>query len=357
MSKFITRRDFLKLGAVSLGALGAIAAGTPFPWPKDGAEYPTGLVGRVAVHSISVFSEPDAESETVGYRFFNDLLNIYYEVESDKKPKSNPLWYRVWGGYVHSGYIQRAKVRFNTPLSTVSEAGQLVEVTVPYTQVYRYDRWDGWQPKNTLYYMTTHWAVGIDRGPDGQPWYRLFDELLRIEYHAPAIHFRAYSDEEIAPLSPDVPWEAKRIQVSLGRQILTAYEYDQIVLETSISSGLPWPVREGQIPTATPTGKFNVQSKMPSKHMGDGQLTGSPDAYTLPGVPWTVFFLTPPGYAFHGTFWHNNFGTQMSHGCVNMRTEEARWLFRWTDPKFQYPLKDRGGWERNGYGTQISITA
>ena len=51
-----------------------------------------------------------------------------------------------------------------------------------------------------------------------------------------------------------------------------------------------------------------------------------PDYY-LPQVPYTMYFYK--GYAIHGTYWHNNFGHPMSHGCVNMRTDDAAWLFNW----------------------------
>ena len=49
--------------------------------------------------------------------------------------------------------------------------------------------------------------------------------------------------------------------------------------------------------------------------------------YNLPNVPWTMYFHG--GYAIHGTYWHNNFGRPMSHGCVNMKTPEAKILFQW----------------------------
>jgi lipoprotein-anchoring transpeptidase ErfK/SrfK len=62
-----------------------------------------------------------------------------------------------------------------------------------------------------------------------------------------------------------------------------------------------------------------------------GNLLADADGYVLPGVPWTSFF-TEVGHAFHGTYWHENFGAPMSHGCVNMRTSEANWIFRWTMP-------------------------
>jgi lipoprotein-anchoring transpeptidase ErfK/SrfK len=191
--------------------------------------------------------------------------------------------------------------------------------------------------------------MGVDAGPDGEPWYRIRDELLDIDYFAPATHFRPIQPEEISPISPEVPFSKKRIDVNLGRQELTAYENENVVLFTKISSGIPSAVPEGVVPTKTPTGKFNVQVKMPSKHMGDGNLTSDINAYELPGVPWVTFFAEH-GVAFHGTYWHMNFGTVMSHGCVNMRTDEALWLYRWTLPAIH--IQD---WDKRGYGTQISV--
>jgi lipoprotein-anchoring transpeptidase ErfK/SrfK len=47
--------------------------------------------------------------------------------------------------------------------------------------------------------------------------------------------------------------------------------------------------------------------------------------YYLPNVPYTMYFYR--GYAIHGTYWHHNFGTPMSHGCVNMYTPDAEWMF------------------------------
>jgi lipoprotein-anchoring transpeptidase ErfK/SrfK len=51
--------------------------------------------------------------------------------------------------------------------------------------------------------------------------------------------------------------------------------------------------------------------------------------YDLHNVPYTMYFYK--GYGLHGTYWHNNFGTPMSHGCVNMPTEEAKWAYYWAD--------------------------
>jgi hypothetical protein len=212
-----------------------------------------------------------------------------------------------------------------------------------------------WQQLYRLYYTTVHWVKGIDEGPDGQPWYRVLDELLDITYTVPASHLRLIPDAEIAPLSPEVPFERKRIEVSLSRQMLTCYEDDKVVLDTAISSGLDIGLPEANgISTATPLGKFNIQVKMPSKHMGDGNLAASIDAYELPGVPWNCFF-TNQGHAFHGTYWHDDFGTPLSHGCVNMRTEEAKWLFRWTLPLAPADQIDPLKLDRKGFGTAVKI--
>ncbi len=365
MNKNISRRDFFKLGALALGSLAfstdtfrqiASPSGQPvynlFPLPQDELSNAGEKLGRVAYKSISLFQEPNVDSKQIGYKFIDEIFNIYYELSPSSGPEWNPLWYRVWGGYLHSAHIQQVKMHFNKPLESMPKRKhQLCEVTVPFTQIYQFTKEKGWQPKNRLYYETTHWAVGIDEGPDKQPWYRLYDELLETEYHVPAIHLRPVPDEELTPLSPDVSPGDKRIEVSLQWQTLTAYEKGQVVFETRISSGIP----SGDIPptgTTTPAGDWNIFSKMPTKHMGDGLLTGAPDVYTLPGVPWTMFFH-PTGVAFHGAYWHNNYGVPMSHGCVNMRPKDAKWLFRWTTPVWS--PDDEKFWEKNGNGTAVHV--
>jgi len=84
--------------------------------------------------------------------------------------------------------------------------------------------------------------------------------------------------------------------------------------------------------------------------MGNGNLFAEIDDYELSGVPWTSFF-TESGVAFHGTYWHDNFGTPMSHGCINMRIDEAKWVFRWTRPIYK---SDRIS--TTGHGKRVLIT-
>ena len=138
--------------------------------------------------------------------------------------------------------FRRSKPVLNEPLPTVPETGVLTEITVPYAQAYRYTSFYGWQPIYRLYYGSTHWIIGIDPGPDGQPWYRIRDELLSSKgenYHAPAIQMRYIPPEEYSPLSTDIPATDKSIDVDLSMQTLTAYEGSTEVFKTRISSGLP----------------------------------------------------------------------------------------------------------------------
>lgn len=344
----ISRRDFLKLGATALGSV-AFSPFIPF-WD----EFNDGEIVRVAATSVSVYRKPDDTSLIVSQHYRDEIVNVYAEVKAEK-PVYNPIWYRVWGGYMHRARLQKVKYLYNQPLYTITGKGRLAEVTVPYTQAMRYTSYEGWQPLYRLYYETTHWIVGIDEGPDGQPWYRLLDELLEINYHVPAIHLRPIPDEEWLPISPEIPFEKKRIEVALERQTLTAYENDHVIFETKISSGLAGLPSNNGLPTATPRGRFNIQSKYPSKHMGDGSLASDIEAYELVGVPWTSFF-TETGYAFHGTYWHDNFGVPMSRGCVNMRPKDALWLFRWVlplSPPAEFEVPDKV--DRKGYGTVVVI--
>ncbi len=112
-----------------------------------------------------------------------------------------------------------------------------------------------------------------------------------------------------------LPLDEKWIEVNLTTQTLYAWDGQELVFETLISSG-----RTG---TATRQGKFRIQTKYVSQTMaGPG--------YYLPNVTWVQYFVG--AMAFHTAYWHNNFGNPMSHGCVNMRAEDAEWLFSWTEP-------------------------
>lgn len=343
----LSRRDFLKVSGAFLGGL----ALSPF-MPALRAFEDVALV-RITTAELPVYAEPSFDALVVGVRRRDELVQVYREVVAEA-PVWNPVWYRVWGsaqsaGYIHRAFTQRTRIRLNTALSTEQLGGKrLGEVTVPYTQSLRWER-GSWVEQYRLYYESVHWVVGVEDGPDGDRWYRIQDELLEVEYIVPAAHLRIISDEELAPITPEIPLEKKRIEVDRRTQTLTAYEYDQPVFTTRVSTGMLYGPAVNGIPTRTPAGEFRIDPKMPTKHMGDGSLASSLDAYELVGVPWCCFF-TEEGHAFHGAWWHDNFGKEMSHGCVNMRSREAKWLYLWALPRH---VNDRKF--NPGYGTLVRI--
>lgn len=119
----------------------------------------------------------------------------------------------------------------------------------------------------------------------------------------------------------------KRIEVDLTHQKVYAFEGQTKVYEFIVSTG-KW----GQ----TPTGEFRIWAKVKSQLMkGGNKDLGT--YYYLPNVPWVMFYYNEStakmrGFSFHGAYWHNNFGAPMSHGCINMKIDEAKVLYDWATP-------------------------
>lgn len=142
----------------------------------------------------------------------------------------------------------------------------------------------------------------------------------------------------------------KRIEVYLTHQRLQAFEGNRKIFEFPVSTGKWGP---------TPTGEFRIWVKVRSQLMSGGNKDDS-TYYYLPNVPYVMFFYNnivdkSRGFSLHGTYWHNNFGHPMSHGCVNMRTEDVAQLYEWADP----PVLDAKSWSvfaaENNPGTKIII--
>jgi hypothetical protein len=348
----ITRREFLQLSALGLGSLAFRPLSNTLPELSNritSQTDTTDTLARIAVTSLSVYSQPWDKSKILYQRHRDELVHLYYKVVSDKGPDWNPVWYRVWGGYIHSNHLQLVSIRHNPVASSIRVEGQVAEVTVPFIQPMINKGKDVWEANYPLYYQSVHWVVAIVEGPDGTPWYRIKEPWDGRTYDAPAYAMRLIPDEELTPLSPEVLPEKKRIEVSISKQVLTAYEGDKVVLQTKVSTGLNRNGKPGDISWNTPAGDWRIASKMPSQHMGNGNITSDVEAYELLGVPWVCYFHTN-GNATHGTYWHTNFGNQMSHGCVNMRTQDALWVFRWSTPVWS-----PGTREQKGYGTKLSV--
>jgi len=359
MYRALSRRDFLKLGGLSLAGL-AFRGFSPEITGFDDAD-----IVRVATDSWSVYSAPSLESTITSTWYRDDLIHIYKSITAPQptpepdKPVSvnpNPVWYRVWGGYMWRARLQRVRTIYNTPLTTIpaaaipGERGVLGEVTVPWTNPWRYSRAYGWEQLEwRMYFESVHWVDAVDDGPPDigwykGAWYRIWDNIASFAYYVPATHLRPILPETYSAISPDVPWDKKRIDVNLSAQTVTAYEYDDVVFKTTISSGIP------TSETTTHAGKFDIIWKKPSEHMGEANVYAAVDDYNLAGVPWTSYF-TGDGQAFHGAYWHDNYGSPMSHGCINMRPSEALWLYRWVTPV----NADNSYTTKPGHGTPVDV--
>jgi lipoprotein-anchoring transpeptidase ErfK/SrfK len=152
----------------------------------------------------------------------------------------------------------------------------------------------------------------------GTAWYNIWDERNKEYYQVQAAHLRPIGAEEVAPISPGAA--GKEIRIDLQRQRLVCYEGQRPVFTTRIATG--------SFEGTTPIGTHVIERKTPSRHMASN-LEGN--AFDLPGVPW-VCYIAWTGVSIHGTYWHHNYGTPQSHGCINLTPEAALWVYRWTDP-------------------------
>jgi lipoprotein-anchoring transpeptidase ErfK/SrfK len=332
-----SRREFLKLG--SLGIVGLFSQ----PLQKFRDIYPD-LSGRVAELKSTVYDRPSLDGKQVKLYWRDMILPITEVTVGDLEPQHNRIWYRVGGeGFVHSGSIQPVRTQLNQPIADIPFGGTLVEVTVPYTDVH-------WGPgKNNLfayrfYYKTTHWATALVHDNQGNPWYRILEDKWDLTFYAPAKHLRVIPQEELTPLSPDIPASEKRLEVRLGNQLMIAYELDRPVFMARVASGAEF--SNGRF--LTPIGRHETYHKRPSRHMAAGDLASN--GYDLPGVPW-ICYINEKGVAFHGTYWHNDYGRPRSHGCINLTPTAAKWIYRWTLPSVP-PNEDK---VYKKYGTRVDV--
>jgi L,D-transpeptidase catalytic domain len=169
-------------------------------------------------------------------------------------------------------------------------------------------------------------------------WYKIvFDEWLRYperltsNWYVSADHVEILYDEGVQHHNGTAT-TTKRIVVDRSEQRLYAYDGDELFMETSISTGHEL--------TPTPRGTFTIFKKMPSRYMqGPLPYIAVSKYYDLPGVPWNMYF-TQEGAIIHGAYWHNNFGSRYSSGCVNMRPAEARMIYGWADLGTPVTIRD-----------------
>lgn len=325
----LSRRDFLKLaGAGALGLwlseLGLDAALAAPPTAQ----------GRVAYPTLPLFNEPSLESKKLTQFKRDTLIPLTEKIMGEDRGAYNPYWYRVGNeGYVYSGGVQPVENIINEPIMDIPN-GVAAEVTVPFVDAH-YGTGKLYKRGYRLYYQTTHWIIEAREGDDGQIWYFIYDDRFKIYYWVPAYSMRIIPAEEMSPLSQDVPIEEKLIVVGLKEQRMFAFEGAELAFTARISTGRRY--------TPTPEGEFKTFHKRSTRHMSSG--------YDLVGVPWCTF-ITENGVAFHGTYWHDDYGIPHSHGCINLPSKMAQKVFRWTAPVLP---PERRFLYKPGMGTAVRI--
>lgn len=337
----LSRRDFLKLSGLGLAGLLAPPLNFDFDDPFASQQ------GRVTTRIVWVYNQPSTTADKVRFYQRDTVLGISNTAISDKVEAHNRIWYKIGTeGYVYSGDIQPARTILNKPQMEIPKDGLLAEISVPFTDAHEAPD-QASKVIYRMYYETTHWVKAVTSNPqDGQVWYQVRDDKWDKLYYARAEHIRIMSADELAPITPEIPNRNKKIVARLEQQIVIAYENNQPVWVSPASTGGIL-----QIGTyTTPTGNFITYYKRPSRHMAAGDIAAS--GFDLPGVPW-VQYITQSGIAFHGTFWHNDFGRPRSRGCINLSSSAAKWLYRWTSPQVAIHKEFSFG----GVGTKVEIIA
>ena len=333
----LSRREFLKLSSLGL-------TGLFIPPVRDSWDLMPDLQGRVIDNEIAVFDEPSFQGRELKKYWKDMVLPISRATVGAAEPAYNRIWYCIGDqGYAHSGNIQPVKTILNQPSESIPATGVLTEVSVPFTDAF-------WGPGNyypfayRLYYETTHWVDGSISSDQGQVWYRIQDDKWEVHYYVPGKHMRLISANEVSPLSPEVPSQGKRITVDNIKQLVVAYEWETPVFMARAATGAQF--SNGRY--LTPTGTHQTFHKRPYRHMAAGNLAYN--GYDLPGVPW-ISYITEKGVAFHGTYWHNDYGQPRSHGCINLTPQAAKWIYRWTQP--EVPFGEQFAYEK--FGTRVDV--
>jgi len=353
---------FLRLAAVSLGGLALSpmvkAAGSP-AFPRRLAGTPAALpefpqserLGRVFV-KVEVKAKPDFESDTVGVLFDDVVVPWLHEVTGRHPYRFRQRWVETPQGYIWSSDVQPVRNLPNQALTELPETslgkGMWAEVSVPYVDLVLVNPparsfWLLYRQENNFpirfYYSQVLWVDAIKTDEQGQVWYRVNERYGYGDiFWAAAEAFRPLTAEELTPISPDVTDKRVVVNVYDKFQTLSCYEGSSEVFFCTAAAGKKFdPDGNPLESSSTPKGRHYIWRKLVSTHMSGGTTGGG---YDLPGIGWTTLFIGT-GVALHSTFWHNNFGGElMSHGCVNLRPEDAKWVFRWTSPQVGYDPGD-----------------
>ena len=336
----LNRREFLKV--VSTGAAGAIF--TPFNRLFQLPDFPNyERLGRVCAGKVELRARPNIDSQEVGVLYEDAVVPWLKEVVG-----SRPLWYsQRWvetpDGYIYSPNLQPVRNLPNAPLNVLPDpAGMWAEVTVPYADLVLENPparapWLKAAVSPRAYYSQIFWVDGLKKDEQGKTWYHIVEKhgTYGDKFWISAEAMRPINADEMSPISPDAA--EKRVLVNVTYQTMACFEGNSEVFFCRVSTGAKFDAEGNPVDKwSTPVGKHQIWRKLVSIHMSGGTTGGG---YDLPGIGWTTLF-SGDGVAVHSTFWHNNFGVPMSHGCVNARPDDAKFVFRWTTPPVPYNTGD-----------------
>lgn len=348
----LSRREFLKLSVLAMGGLAFTRQKTGRNLAKqlgllqeEPPVFPENtLLGRVCTGQegahFDIKSEPYWDAPVVGTAWRDDVFEWKQEIIA--KPldpiRINQRWVEIPEGYLYAEDVQKVRhipqeVLQALPVTASGEQGMWVEITTPYVGMdfvkppAQYWIREAIRPR--LYYSQVLWAFDYRQNPTtGKPEYCLKQRYgaLPDEYWVDASVCRRITPEEVETIHPGV--ENKRIVVDVRYQTVSCLEGDKEVYFYRTTTG--WKDEEGK--WLTPPGVHTIWRKLLSTHMSSSPTVGD---YDIAGVAWTTLFDIN-GAAIHSTFWHNAYGTARSNGCVNSRPDDAKWVWRWTEPAASY---------------------
>lgn len=380
MKRNISRRDFLKLSGLGLGAMAfrpySVLNYDYLTSPKRLPQFPTSeIIGRVTDPDVDIRNRPTNDpgiNTSIGKLKADTLVEWNREVVGNVVGGlTNQKYVETPQGYVYGSVVQPTKNIPNTPLTELPNGqGFWAEVTVPYIDLAHEgvvaSPWlqdlilYNFPPR--LYYGQVVWIDQI-RNVNGFVEYRWNEDANGRGYGyggsygeffwADGAGLKPLTDADVTPISPDVDPAEKTISIDLDYQTLSCYEGNREVFFCKISSGKSYDPVTGEIVDtyATPAGTLLTYWKIYSKNMTAGSASAG---YSTPAVPWCTF-IASGGVAIHGTFWHNAFGEKRSHGCVNVLPEHAKWVFRWTTPYVSLAVGEERR-ELPDYGTVVNST-
>lgn len=346
----VSRRDFLKLAGLGLGAMALRPLTSRLGNHQTSRAvllpgFPQAdLLGRNCTAdtsmqwggTIPILARPDVGSTKIRDAHRDEVFPWLKEVSAENIDFNlpNQRWVETPEGYIHSRYLQPCRNLPNTPLSVLSEGqdGFWAEVTVPYVDLLMENPApvSGWMRDHVayglqarLYYSQVMWIDQVRTTDAGAIQYHINERYGNPGdlFWAEGAAFYPLTQEDVSPINPQVDPATKTIVVNLNYQTITCKEGNREVYFCRVSTG----TQEG----ATPLGEHIIWRKLISVRMAANTVASS---YDLPGISWTTLFVGD-GVAIHAATSHNDFGAVRSHGCVNCKPEDAKWIFRWSLPE------------------------